>query len=393
MKKVAIFASGSGTNAENISRYFSGNQQIEISLLVSNNPKAGVHERMNRLGIPSFTFSGQTFAEGRPVLEKLKEYAVDWIVLAGFMNRISAEILNAYPGRIVNIHPALLPKYGGKGMYGMHVHEAVVAAGEKESGITVHYVNEQYDEGPVIFQASCPVLPSDTPDDVAAKVHALEYEHYPRVIASLLSGGCADTFGRLCLSVFERATADYHATDDVDAAVRNPFEPGTIESRLYLKNWIDAVQWHLEDLIRDPQIKPESVVALKRRIDRSNQERTDLVEQIDSYFLEMYKETPVRPDATINTESPAWAVDRLSILVLKIYHMQQEVKRTDTGDAHREACQRKLSILLEQKQDLFTALEQLLEDIGKGKKYMKVYRQMKMYNDASLNPVLYGHKK
>jgi formyltetrahydrofolate-dependent phosphoribosylglycinamide formyltransferase len=391
MKKVAIFASGSGTNAENISRYFSGNQQIEVSLLVSNRSKAGVHERMSRLGIPSVTFSRQDFAEGRPVLEKLKEYAVDWIVLAGFMNLIPAEILNAYPNRIVNIHPALLPKYGGKGMYGRHVHEAVVAAGEKESGITIHYVNEQYDEGPVIFQASCPVLPTDTPDDVAAKVHALEYEHYPRVIASLLSDGYS--FSRLCVSVFERATGDYHVTDSVDAPVRNPFEAGTIESQLYLKNWIDAVQWHLEDLIRDPQIQPENVVALKRRIDRSNQERTDLVEQIDSYFLETYKETSVCPDATINTESPAWAVDRLSILVLKIHHMEQEVNRPDTDSAHREACQRKLSVLLEQKQDLSTALDQLLEDIGKGRKYMKVYRQMKMYNDPSLNPVLYGHKK
>jgi formyltetrahydrofolate-dependent phosphoribosylglycinamide formyltransferase len=392
MKKVAIFASGSGTNAENISRYFYGNQQIEVSLLVSNNPKADVHERMSRLGIPSVTFSRQAFAEGRPVLEKLREYAVDWIVLAGFMNLIPTEILDAYPNRIVNIHPALLPKYGGKGMYGRHVHEAVVAAGEKESGITIHYVNERYDEGPVIFQVSCPVSPEDTPDDVAAKVHALEYEHYPRVIASLLSGD-ADSFSRLCISVFERATEDYHVTDHVDTPVRNPFEAGTIESQLYLKNWIDAVQWHLEDLIRDPQIKPENVVALKRRIDRSNQERTDLVEQIDGYFLETYKATPVRPDATINTESPAWAVDRLSILVLKIYHMQQEVNRPDTGDTHREACQRKLSVLLEQKQDLSIALDQLLEDIGRGKKYMKVYRQMKMYNDPSLNPVLYGHRK
>ncbi|MDR1456172.1 MAG: phosphoribosylglycinamide formyltransferase [Tannerella sp.] len=393
MKKVAIFASGSGTNAENISIYFSGNQQIEVTLLVSNNPKAGVHERMSRLGIPSVTFPKQVFAEGHPVLKKLKDYAVDWIVLAGFMNKISAEILDAYPGRIINIHPALLPKYGGKGMYGRHVHEAVVAAGEKESGITVHYVNEQYDEGTVIFQASCPVLPTDTPEDVAAKVHALEYEHYPRVIASLLSGEHADSFSSRCLPVFERATGDYHATDNVDAPVRNPFEPGTIESQLYLKNWIDAVQWHLEDLIRDPQIQPENVVALKRRIDRSNQERTDLVEQIDGYFLETYKETLVCPDATINTESPAWAVDRLSILILKIYHMRQEVNRPDTDGIHRETCQRKLSVLLEQKQDLSTALDQLLADIGKGQKYMKVYRQMKMYNDPSLNPILYGRKK
>ncbi|MDR1675627.1 MAG: DUF4254 domain-containing protein [Tannerella sp.] len=208
-----------------------------------------------------------------------------------------------------------------------------------------------------------------------------------------MTGEYADSFSRLCVSVFERATGDYHVTDNVDASVRNPFEAGTIESQLYLKNWIDAVQWHLEDLIRDPQIKPENVVALKRRIDRSNQERTDLVEQIDGYFLETYKETSAGPDATINTESPAWAVDRLSILVLKIHHMRQEVHRPDSSDAHRAACQWKLSVLLEQKQDLSAALDQLLEDIGKGRKYMKVYRQMKMYNDPSLNPVLYGHKK
>ncbi|MDR3194009.1 MAG: phosphoribosylglycinamide formyltransferase, partial [Tannerella sp.] len=158
MKKVAIFASGSGTNAENIARYFAANQQIEVSLLVSNNPKAGVHARMAGLGIPAVTFSKQAFVEGIPILKKLREYPVDWIVLAGFMTKIPVEILNAYPNRIVNIHPALLPKYGGKGMYGMHVHEAVVAAGEKESGITVHYVNGEYDEGRVIFRASCPVL-------------------------------------------------------------------------------------------------------------------------------------------------------------------------------------------------------------------------------------------
>ncbi|MDR3268118.1 MAG: phosphoribosylglycinamide formyltransferase [Tannerella sp.] len=186
MIKIAVFASGSGTNAENISKYFFGNQEIEVSVLISNNSLAGVHARMSRLGIPSVTFSKQEFAEGRLVLEKLVEYSIDWIVLAGFMNKIPLNILNAYPNRIINIHPALLPKYGGKGMYGMHVHEAVVAAGEKDSGITIHYIDENYDEGPVIFQATCPVLPTDTPEDVATKVHALEYAHYPQVIENVL---------------------------------------------------------------------------------------------------------------------------------------------------------------------------------------------------------------
>ncbi|MDR2469061.1 MAG: phosphoribosylglycinamide formyltransferase [Tannerella sp.] len=187
MKRIAVFASGSGTNAENIARYFSGNQKIEVALLLSDNPRAGAHERMKRLGVPSVTFSKQEFAGGASVLKKLAEYAVEWIVLSGFLKKIPAEILNAYPGRIVNIHPALLPKYGGKGMYGMFVHEAVVAAGEKESGITVHYINERYDEGPIIFQATCPVLPTDTPEEVATKVHALEYAHYPKVIESVVS--------------------------------------------------------------------------------------------------------------------------------------------------------------------------------------------------------------
>ena len=390
MKRIAVFASGSGTNAENIARYFSGNQEIEVAILLSDNLYAGAHERMKPLGIPSMTFSKLEFDEGASVLKKLTEYAVDWIVLSGFLKKIPTEILNAYPGRIVNIHPALLPKYGGKGMYGMHVHEAVVAAGEKESGITIHYINERYDEGPVIFQATCPLSPADTPEDVAAKVHALEYAHYPKVIESLLS---KETFSDFCVAVFEQAINDYHLTDNVDAAVRNPFESGSIESQLYLKNWIDTVQWHLEDAIRDPLIQPAEVVALKRRIDRSNQERTDLVEWIDGYFLEKYKHAPVRPDTTLNTESPAWAVDRLSILALKMYHWRLETLRPDVDDSHREAAGRKLSVLLEQKQDLSTAIDRLLDDIAHGKKYMKVYRQMKMYNDPSLNPVLYNRKK
>ncbi|MDR2469262.1 MAG: DUF4254 domain-containing protein [Tannerella sp.] len=202
-----------------------------------------------------------------------------------------------------------------------------------------------------------------------------------------------ETFSNLCVAVFERATEDYHVTDSVDAAIRNPFDPQSIEAQLYRKNWIDAVQWHLEDLIRDPQITPDSVVALKRRIDRSNKDRTDLVEHIDSYCLNKYNNVCPMPDARLNTESPAWAIDRLSILVLKIYHWQQDVNRPDVDDAHRRTGEQKLAVQLEQKQDLSLALDQLLDDIAHGKKYMKAYRQMKMYNDPSLNPVLYGRKK
>ncbi|MDR0430970.1 MAG: phosphoribosylglycinamide formyltransferase [Tannerellaceae bacterium] len=188
MKNIAIFASGSGTNAENISKYFADNKNIRVVVVLSNNKNVKVHERVNKLGIPSFVFSRDEFAEGTPVINKLADYAADFIVLAGFMNKIPETLLNAFPNKIINIHPALLPKYGGKGMFGMHVHEAVVAAGEKESGITIHYINEAYDEGAIIFQASCPVLPTDSPEDVAAKVHALEYEHYPHVIEELLTG-------------------------------------------------------------------------------------------------------------------------------------------------------------------------------------------------------------
>jgi len=200
------------------------------------------------------------------------------------------------------------------------------------------------------------------------------------------------TFSELSLGIFEQATGDYHVTDHVDALIHNPYEEKSIEYYLYLKNWIDAVQWHLEDIIRDPNIEPEQALLIKRRIDKSNQDRTDLVELIDSYFLDTYKEVIVKKDATINTESPAWAVDRLSILVLKIYHMQQEANRPDAEEAHMAACNQKLAVLLEQRKDLSTALDQLLEDIQQGDKYMKVYRQMKMYNDPSLNPVLYGKK-
>lgn len=200
-------------------------------------------------------------------------------------------------------------------------------------------------------------------------------------------------FSKTAYPIFERAIDDYHVSDDVDAPIRNPYPAPGIEADLYLKNWIDTVQWHLEDIVRDPEIDPIRALQIKRRIDRSNQERTDLVERIDSYFLTLYKDVRSAADATINTESPAWAVDRLSILALKIYHMRQEVDRTDVDEAHREACRRKLAVLLEQRADLSLALDQLLADIAAGRKYMKVYRQMKMYNDPSLNPVLYGKKE
>lgn len=199
-------------------------------------------------------------------------------------------------------------------------------------------------------------------------------------------------FTTLCASIFQQAIDDYHVADDINAPIANPYEAGSIEHCLYLKNWIDTVQWHLEDVIRDPDIDPVEALALKRRIDKSNQERTDLVERIDSYFLEQYGHVSPQPGATINTESPAWAVDRLSILYLKMYHMKVETVRTDVDEAHRERCSAKLDILLTQREDLATAIDQLLDDIAAGRKYMKVYRQMKMYNDPALNPVLYREK-
>ena len=197
------------------------------------------------------------------------------------------------------------------------------------------------------------------------------------------------TFTEQANKIFNQAINDYHLTDNVDTPIRNPYERGSIEFRLYLKCWIDTVQWHYEDIIRDPHIDPTEALALKRRIDRSNQDRTDLVEDIDSYFRHTYSEVKPLPDARLNTESPAWAVDRLSILALKIYHMQEQVDRADATDEHRAKCQTKLDVLLEQQVDLSTAIDQLLEDIEAGRKYMKVYRQMKMYNDPSTNPVLY----
>lgn len=197
------------------------------------------------------------------------------------------------------------------------------------------------------------------------------------------------SFAQLCNKIFNQAIRDYHIKDDIETPINNPYERDEIENRLYLKCWIDTVQWHFEDIIRDPHINPVEALSLKRRIDRSNQDRTDLVEQIDSYFRQKYSDVNVLPDARLNTESPAWAVDRLSILALKIYHMREQTERTDATDEHRAKCKAKLQVLLEQQHDLSLAIDQLLDDIQAGRKYMKVYRQMKMYNDPSTNPVLY----
>ena len=185
-KNIAIFASGSGSNTENIIRYFRENEAIQVSLVLSNRSDAYVLERAHRLGVPCNVFPKEDWMAGDEILAVLQEYHIDFVVLAGFLVRVPDLLLHAYPNKIINIHPALLPKFGGKGMYGDRVHEAVVAAGEKKSGITIHYINERYDEGNIIFQVSCRVLPSDTPHDVAEKVHALEYKYYPRVIEDVL---------------------------------------------------------------------------------------------------------------------------------------------------------------------------------------------------------------
>lgn len=200
-------------------------------------------------------------------------------------------------------------------------------------------------------------------------------------------------FAELAFPVFEKSIEDYHQFDDVNQPIANPYEKGSIEHLLYAKNWVDTVQWHYEDIIRDPQIDPVAALVLKRKIDASNQVRTDMVEYIDSYFLDKYKNVQVKSNARINTESPAWAMDRLSILALKIYHMQEEATRPDASEDHRAKCQAKLDVLLEQKQDMFTSISQLIEDIENGDKFMKAYKQMKMYNDEELNPVLYQNKK
>ena len=197
----------------------------------------------------------------------------------------------------------------------------------------------------------------------------------------------------LCNAIFEESINNYHIIDNVDNPVSNPYPKDKIEHLLYLKNWIDTVQWHMEDIIRNPAIDPVEALVIKRWIDSSYQERTDVVEYIDSYFLEKYKNINLLKEASLNTESPAWAIDRLSILALKIYHMQAEAHRSNASEDHKAACRQKLLVLLEQRKDLSAAIDELLTDIEQGKKYMKVYKQMKMYNDPSLNPVLYQQQQ
>ena len=192
--------------------------------------------------------------------------------------------------------------------------------------------------------------------------------------------------------IFQKSIAIYHVLDYVDQPFENPFEPKSLDHLLYQKNWIDTVQWHYEDLIREPSIDPVVALELKRKIDSSNQDRTDMVEYIDNYFLQKFSSVVHQEGATINTESPAWAIDRLSILALKIYHMQEEANRASASEEHRATCATKLAVLMEQKADLSTAIDQLLAEMAAGNKYMKVYKQMKMYNDVSLNPVLYQNK-
>lgn len=201
-------------------------------------------------------------------------------------------------------------------------------------------------------------------------------------------------FSKLANKIFIEVITKYHVVNTVDQPFLNPYNKDThlLEHLLYRKCWIDTVQWHYEDIIRDPNIDPVAALKLKRQIDASNQDRTDMVEYIDSYFLEKYNNVKVKEDATINTESPAWGVDRLSILALKVYHMNEEATRVNASNEHRTACKKKLDTLLEQRVDLSTAIDQLLNDIQEGRKYMKVYKQMKMYNDDELNPVLRGEK-
>lgn len=194
--------------------------------------------------------------------------------------------------------------------------------------------------------------------------------------------------------IFCRSVEDYHRYDNIDHPIENPYAESSIDATLYAKNWVDAVQWHLEDIIRDPEIDPLEALALKRRIDRSNQVRTDMVEDIDTYLRDVqYADVTPQPFATINTESPAWALDRLSILALKIWHMREQTERQDVSPEHIARCRAKLEVLNEQRSDLINAIDALLNDIAAGRKYMKVYRQMKMYNDPATNPVLYAEKK
>lgn len=192
--------------------------------------------------------------------------------------------------------------------------------------------------------------------------------------------------------LFDEVIKQYHVVDNVDQPFKNPYEKTTFEHLLYRKSWIDTVQWHYEDIIRLPDINPTEALVLKRKIDASNQDRTDMVEYIDSYFLNKYKDVTVKKGAKINSETPAWAIDRLSILALKIYHMREEATRESASTEHRAKCQQKLDVLLEQRVDLSTAIDDLLNDIATGEKYMKVYKQMKMYNDEDTNPMLYAKK-
>lgn len=195
-----------------------------------------------------------------------------------------------------------------------------------------------------------------------------------------------------CYTIFQQSIDDYHVYDHVDTPIKNPYLPDSFEYLLYLKNWIDTVQWHLEDIIRLPEINPVEALAIKRRIDKSNQDRTDTVEKLDDYFMEYFKSVTPKPTAKINSETPAWLLDRMSILMLKIYHMKEQTERKDASADHIAKCEAKLNVLLEQKMDMHMAFDQLMEDIRNGERKMKVYRQMKMYNDASLNPMLYQKK-
>lgn len=195
-----------------------------------------------------------------------------------------------------------------------------------------------------------------------------------------------------CYEIFQRSIDDYHVPDDVNSTLINPFLAGSFESLLYLKNWIDTVQWHLEDIIRNPGIDPAEGIAIKRRIDKSNQDRTDTVEKLDDFFLDQFKVIAPKPGARMNSETPAWLLDRMSILMLKIYHMKEQTQRADALGDHIAKCQLKLKVLMEQKEDMRTAYDELIEDIGNGSRRFKVYRQMKMYNDTSLNPILYAQK-
>ena len=198
---------------------------------------------------------------------------------------------------------------------------------------------------------------------------------------------------KICLQVFEKSILDYHVFDDISKESNNPYNKNQLEFLLYQKNWIDTVQWHLEDIIRDPEIDPVEALKIKRTIDLSNQKRTDLVEYIDSYFLEKNKNVKIQKNASFNSESPAWAIDRLSILALKIFHMKQETERVGVDQGHVSSCKKKLAVLNQQSKDLCTAIDELMDDIQNGKKYMKTYKQMKMYNDEDLNPVLYKTNK